>query len=282
MRNMFVLFLAFAFASISAQTFSSADKDICISKFDFAASSGLADKPINEVITSIGKSFLGTEYKANTLDQGSEETAVVNLTGLDCYTFLESALVFGRCIKKGKISPKDFHNELIKVRYRGGRLKDYPSRLHYFSDWIFDNDRRGIVQNISKELGGKPFNKKVNFMSHNPSRYKQLVEHPAFVDKIAILEEMISERDYYYIPQNKISEMDSKLMDGDIIGITTNIGGLDITHTGIAVRMGDGFIHLMHAPNVGEKVQISDKPLFEYIKGKKHHTGIMVARPLEP
>jgi len=42
--------------------------------------------------------------------------------------------------------------------------------------------------------------------------------------------------------------------------------------------MDDGRIHLMHAPNVGYKVQITEKPLADYIKGNKKQTGIMVLR----
>jgi hypothetical protein len=79
----------------------------------------------------------------------------------------------------------------------------------------------------------------------------------------------------------EIEKNESKIQSGDIIGITTNITGLDISHTGIAIRMDDGRIHLMHAPNIGFKVQITDKPLSNYILGNKKQTGIIVLRPSE-
>ena len=118
-------------------------------------------------------------------------------------------------------------------------------------------------------------------MSTHTSSYKQLKTNPTFVKEIKEIENVINARDYYYIPQESIQQIESKIQNGDILGITTNITGLDISHTGIAYRTDDGRIHLMHAPNVGYKVQISEKPLAEYIKGNKKQTGIMVLRPLD-
>ncbi|MEW6702505.1 MAG: N-acetylmuramoyl-L-alanine amidase-like domain-containing protein, partial [Bacteroidota bacterium] len=121
------------------------DVEICTSRFELAVSKKLSDRPINEIIVEIGKSFIGTDYAANSLDKNGEEKLVVHLTGLDCYTFLESALVFARSIKMGKTSFEDYQQELINIRYRNGKLNEYPSRLHYFSDWIYDMDKRGIA-----------------------------------------------------------------------------------------------------------------------------------------
>ena len=275
------LFLLVIMCNFNAQTiYTQADVDVCNSKFQLAFDNKLSTLPINEIIIEIGKSFLGTDYAASSLEKGEEEKLVINLTGLDCYTFLESSLVFARCIKKGETSFEDFQRELTNIRYRDGKLKEYPSRLNYFSDWIYDMNERGIGEDITKELGGKPFTKKINFMSNHIDSYKQLKCNPEFVDEIVKIEKEIRSQGYYYIPQEDIFLMEDKIQDGDIIGITTNIEGLDIAHTGIAIRMDDGRIHLMHAPNVGYKVQITEKPLADYIKGNKKQTGIMVLRVL--
>lgn len=258
------------------------DVNICTRKFEFASSKNLADKPINEVIVEIGKSFIGTEYAAHSLEQGEKEELVVHLTGLDCYTFLESSLVFARCIKLERNSFEDFRRELIKVRYRNGVIDEYPSRLHYFSDWIYDVSKRRIVKNITKEIGGIPYHNDVNFMSTHPSSYQQLVTNPNFIEKMDLIEKMINMRDYYYIPKNKIESIEKDIQSGDIIGITTDIAGLDIIHTGIAVRLNDGRIHFMHSPNVGHKVEITKNTLVNYLKTNKHQTGIMVVRAAEP
>lgn len=256
---LFFLFLfsynCFAQAVIEDAIYSRSEEEICSSKFQLAIDKELNKRPINEIILVIAKSFIGTDYVANTLETGSKENLVLFLTGLDCYTFLESALVFARCIRSSKTTFEDYLIELENIRYRDGKLIEYPSRLHYFSDWIYDMDKRGIGKDITKEIGGEPYKKKINFMSSHIDSYKRLKDNPNFVQEISKQEKEISSRKYYYIPQEKISSLERKIQDGDILGITTNINGLDISHTGIAVRMENGKIHLLHAPNVGSKVQ---------------------------
>ncbi len=284
MRNLiFVLsFLIFIF-SLNAQTiYTQGDVDICNSKFDLAVKENLSAKPIGEIIIAIGKSFLGTEYEPFTLDKDSVEKLTIHLTGLDCYTFLENSLVFARCIKEGKTTFEDYRKELIKIRYRNGELKDYPSRLHYFSDWIYDMNKRGIGKDVTKEIGGIPYNKKIDFMSTHIDSYKQLKNNPEFLQEIKQIEKNISSRKYYYIPEDSIARCEDRIQSGDIIGITTNVKGLDIAHTGISIRMEDGRIHFLHAPNVGHKVQITEKPLADYLKDNKKQTGIMILRVSEP
>ena len=282
MKKYFLLLLFLASNVFSQAIYTQADVEVCKSKFELAVEKNLSKLPINEVIIAIAKSFMGTDYAPNTLEKSDEENLVIHLTGLDCYTFLESSLVLARCIKDGKTSFQDYENELTKIRYRNGKIDEYPSRLHYFSDWLYDMNKRGIGKDITKEIGGVPYKKKIDFMSTHVNSYRQLKDNPKFVDEIAAIEKQISSRKNYYVPQEKIESVEKKIESGDIIGITTNVDGLDIAHTGIAIRMDDGRIHLLHAPNVGYKVQITEKPLADYIKGIKKQTGIMVLQPEEP
>ena len=132
------------------------------------------------------------------MEAGDKEELVVYLTGLDCYTFLESSLVFARCIKEGKTTFDDYEKELENIRYRNGKMTNYPSRLHYFSDWIYDMNKRGIGKDITKELGGIPYNKKINFMSTHTDAYKRLKGNIKFIDEIKKIEKNINSRYYYY------------------------------------------------------------------------------------
>ncbi len=277
-----VLILLVIAASLHAQIYSDNDVQICKNKFQLAIEKNLENKPISEVIVQVGKSFIGTDYEAHTLEKGKTESLVINLTGLDCTTFLENTLAFARLIKEKKSSFKDYEKELTKIRYRDGIINQYPSRLNYFSDWIYDNERKGIVKNISKELGGVPTKFKVDFMSTHADAYKALKENPKFIPIIKSQEEEISKRTYYFIPKEKVSEIDKKIESGDLIAFSSAIKGLDINHVGIAVRMNDGKIHLLNAPNVGYKVQINKQPLAEYLEEVKKDTGIIVLRALEP
>ena len=274
--------ILFFSSNIYSQVFSEKDVEICNSKFTLAVDKSLSEKPINEIIIEIGKSFMKTEYVAHTLEKDGDEQLVINLTGLDCTTFLETSLTFARCIKKGKTSFEDYQNELTFIRYRDGKLNKYPSRLHYFSDWIYNNQQKGIVKDITEEIGGKEIKFNVDFMSENPKYYTQLKDNPEFIPVISKQEDEINSRQYYYIPENDIEKIESKIQSGDLIALTTSDKGLDIGHVGLAIKMENGRIHFLHAPLAGSKVQITETPLSDYAKKIKKHTGIIVLRVLEP
>jgi hypothetical protein len=260
---------------------SNPDELICRNKFDFAVSLKLPDRPINEIIVEIAKSFIGVDYAAGTLEAPGEEQLLINLQTLDCVTFFENSLVLARCIKKGLMTFEDYKKELQFVRYRGGIIDKYPSRLHYTSDYFFDNEKKGVLENITMRLGGIRYKKKIDFMSTHANSYLQLRDNPEFVKTIAEQESEINKRTIYHIPKTKVRKLASGIKDGDILGITTTIKGLDCTHTGIAVRQ-KRELHMIHAPVPGSKVQISDMPLWEYLMKIKKDAGIMVVRALEP
>ncbi len=268
----------FLYTSLYSQIYSEKDSEICASVFKYAHSNNLNSKPTGDLIVSIGKYLIGTEYKAAALEREGEEELVVNLQGLDCTTFLENTIVFARLIKKDSTSFNDYLRELTYIRYRSGEINKYPSRLHYFSDWIYDNINKKVVTDVTRDFGGIKIKFSVNFMSEHPSLYIHLKENPAFIPYIKAQEDSISLRTYYYIPKANVYLVESKLQDGDIVAFTTSVNGLDIGHVGIAVREKDGRIHILHAPQPGTKVHITKEPLSEYIMSVKKHTGIIVLR----
>jgi hypothetical protein len=283
-RTYFKIIVLFVFLSgtLFPQVFSDSDMAICRQKFSYAASADLAQEPINDIVADIGKTFLGTDYESHGIEKKGDEELVINLTGLDCTTFVENALVFARLIKLGKSSFNDYESELQKIRYRQGVIDKYPSRLHYFTDWIYDNEKKGIVDDVTELVGGKPIQFHVNFMSAHPGSYPQLKRHPEFIRDIRRQEAEINRRSYFYVPQERIGFIENQIENGDIIAFTTNIPGLDVSHVGIAVRMEDNRIHLLHAPHPGSSVQITEEPLASYINMVKKDTGIIVLKPLDP
>jgi hypothetical protein len=254
---------------------------ICKNKFDLAISMKLQEKPINEVVIAIAKSFIGTDYAANTIDTPGKEQLIVDLRTLDCVTFYENSLVLARCIKNNKLNFDDYKKELQFVRYRGGVIDGYPSRLHYTSDYFFDNEKKNVLKDVTKEIGGVPFKKTINFMSTQPNLYLQLNNSQDHVKEIQKSEVGMNARTFYHIPKANVKRIAQRIKDGDIIAITTTISGLDCTHTGIAIRQ-NGELHLLHAPLPGSKVQITNLPLWDYLAKIKKDAGIMVARPIEP
>jgi len=257
------------------------DETICRHKFELAVSLELQKKPIGDAIVEIGKSFLGTPYLAHGIEAPGDEHLVVNMRGLDCVSFYENSLVLARCVKMNAMTFDDYKKQLTLIRYRTGVINGYPSRLHYTSDYFYEDAKKGIWKEMTRELGGEPFVKVINFMSTHAESYLQLKEHPEFIPIIKQQEEEITKREKFYIPKEKVAVLVDKLQNGDIIGTTTNIEGIDTSHTGILIWQ-DKQLHFMHAPLAGGKVEISDKPLPEYLGRNKGQTGIMVVRPLEP
>ena len=278
-----IIFLTFTLISCTdAQVYTDKDVEICNSTFQLAVDENLQARPINDVIVKVGKSFIGTEYVSHTLEVGDDERLLINLTGLDCNTFLEYILVFSRNIKQDKTTFDDYKNELTLIRYRGGTIDQYPSRLHYFTDWIYDNEKKGIIKDITKEIGGDKMELDLSFMSAHPQYYKHLKENPEFIPVIKHQEEEINKRDYYFIPQEKIGGIENEIKDGDLLAFTSTVRGLDVNHVGIAVRLDDGRIHVLHAPNVGYQVEITKQPLAQYVMKIEKDSGVIVVRVLEP
>lgn len=231
---------------------------------------------LQDMVLGIGYSFIGTPYVEKTLELPGEEKLVIDLLGLDCTTYLETVVTLARIAKTGGFTFEAYEKELEYLRYRNGERKDYADRLHYFSDWIYENEKKGIVQDITAEIGGTPYVNQPSFMSENPRFYPQL-SNPALVAEIKADEAQIATRTYHYIPKAEIQGLEGDIQSGDLIAITTPLKNLDIVHVGFAVEL-DGRIHLMHASTGSMQVEISEKPLQEYLAANKSQSGIMVCR----
>lgn len=234
---------------------------------------------IGQLTGAIGKMFTGTPYVGGTLDTVGPERCIVDLAGLDCVTLFENSLDIARIIKKGKYSFNDLQTEIKYTRYRNGKLQDYTSRLHYTADWFFDNEKKGVVDDISKELGGRKFPNKVFFMSKNYKYYRALKENNSLIQAIEEYENKINERTYYYIPSDKIKKIENKLNTGDIIAFATSKKGLDYAHTGLVYVDENKKARLLHASSVDKVVKL-DSPISEYISKIDTNIGISIARPL--
>jgi len=255
------------------------DEDLAIfeEKMTFAREQRLDTLPIGEIIARLGETFVGTPYEPGTLDPPGPERLVINLRALDCVTFVENVLAMARLIRARDYDFDSYVAELERIRYRDGVLDGYPSRLHYFSEWISNAQEKGLVQDITRELGGVQDTERIDFMSTHADAYPQLAD-PDNLAAIRAVEERLNERPRYYIPEDRIAAVAPQIRNGDIIAATSTVSGLDIAHTGIAIWV-DGKLHLMHAPLVGRWVEISELPLAERILDISGQDGIMVARP---
>ena len=236
-------------------------------------------QPTASLVVQAGKAFLGTPYVAQTLENGKEEKLVINLRELDCTTFAENCLALAITAKSESPDFNTFVQTIEKIRYRNGVRNGYLSRLHYFSEWIHDNKQHGYITEPLSTFG-ESFRPELNFMSTHPTSYPVLKENPKLVQSLAAQEKTSSSYEYFFLKKENIPSNEELLKEGDIVGLTTSIAGLDVTHVGILVKVNNR-IHLLHASSDLEKVVISDEPFYNYIQRKKSHTGIILARPVE-
>ncbi|MGI9086513.1 MAG: N-acetylmuramoyl-L-alanine amidase-like domain-containing protein [Chthoniobacterales bacterium] len=243
--------------------------------------------PIGERTATVGRALVGTRYKAFTLEIDNHvEAASANFGGMDCWTFFEISLGFARMLDD---PPEDWTPERLLHyieldRYRGGQCTgDYLSRLHYLEDWLADNDRRGLVNDLTRSLGGGPVPHAAREMTLGWHNYRYLSHDRSLLRPLAQMEARVSNRPLYQIPKNRVAAIESKLQSGDIIGIISHDGRLfGTSHVGLALRTSDGVLHFMHAssPRNYGKVVI-DTELSSYLYRYGSDTGILVARPLK-
>jgi hypothetical protein len=170
------------------------------------------------------------------------------------------------------------------MRYRGGVVGDYSSRLHYMSDWFSDNESKHVVKLLSDLPGAETFTQKVSTMSSHPSSSRQLVAHPELIAKIKHAETAINNRSLKFIPMDKIAAVEPLLKTGDVVAVCTSLAGLDVVHTGLIFRGDDGVAHFMDATSKKRamKVTIEPGPISSALNWSKNLTGAIFARPLEP
>jgi len=256
------------------------DRTIILERFAGGMDGDLARLPMGDLVAAMGRSFLDRPYEPNTLEAPGPEHLVVNLREFDCVTLCETSLALARAIKRHASTVGGYTAELENIRYRGGRCNGYGSRLHYFSEWIADNAKKQIVRDMTPALGGVNDARRIDFMSTHREAYPRLAE-PGTLEAIVAMEHDLARSTRRYVPKARVAAVEERIQSGDIIAVTTDVPGLDVAHTGIAVREG-GVTRLLHAPNVGQKVQITRVSLSAYLQAHQKQSGIMVARPVDP
>ena len=226
------------------------------------------------------KQMLGVPYVAGTLDGNEEEQLVVHVDQLDCTTFVETVLALCIADKRDARSFDGFKKALTDVRYRDGVLDGYASRLHYFSDWIRNNEQMGFVKECTSETScAQPQELWLNFMTTHVDSYQPMKKNPALVEVMAAQEKNWQGTIVSYIPKEKLNlpPEELKIKDGDILAMVTNIKGLDIVHVGFAFWK-DNHLHLLHASSSAKKVIEDPKTQYESSGKTKAHIGLRAIR----
>ena len=254
------------------------DRDIFHTLLKTIHRNGTPNRDMGELLVSVGSFFLDTPFVAGTLEQGNREDLVINLRQMDCFTFLENTVVLARLIRAGRTTWADFVQALPASRYRRGVPEGFASRLHYFTDWLYENQRRGVLQDITPSLGGESFSKKIDFMTTHRNRYPPL-QSPDAYERLVQVEKDCTARSHHHVPKRRLPSVTRNIKNGDLIAVTTDIEGLDVIHVGLAVQRNRGF-HLLHASRLAGKVVISEATIYRYLQQRKLRLGVMAARVL--
>ena len=208
--------------------------------------SGINDA--NGLVEFYARQLLGTPYVAHTLE-ADEEVLTINIHELDCLTFIESLYALTRATLNQRYSWRDYADYIENVRYRGGEMGDYSSRIHYISEWIIDNNVRGNLVEITPELPHADYMiKNIDYMSRHPSQYQQLKNDSAMVEKIRRYE--LRQHRFPYLKRSWLNDK--------------------------GVKAGDPY--LLDASMSGGKVMLESKPLFKYLEHSKNNIGVRVFR----
>jgi len=243
--------------------------------------------PIGERTATVGRALVGTLYKSYTLEIDNRiEAPSVNFNGMDCWTFYEISLAFARMLNEPEENwtPEQLLHYIEVDRYRGGHCTgEYLSRLHYLEDWLADNDRRGLVEDLTRSLGGSSVPHSAREMTVGWRHYRYLAANRSLLGPLQQMEARVSGRPLYQIPKSRVASIEGRLRSGDIIGIISRDGPgrYSTSHVGLALRAADGSLHFMHASsprNYGHVV--IDSTLSSYLNRYRTDSGILVGRPL--
>jgi hypothetical protein len=243
--------------------------------------------PIGERTAAVGQALVGTRYKHFTLEIDNRiESPSVNFQGMDCWTFFEISLGFARMLNEPEQNwtPAMLLHYIEQDRYRGGECTgEYLSRLHYLEDWLADNARRGLVDDLTPQLGGKSVPHSAREMSIGWRHYRYLARNRSLLGPLARMEADVSSRPLYQISKSRVAGIEGKLRSGDIIGIISRdrSGMYSTSHVGLALRTNDG-LHFMHASSPGNSGRVVvDTRISKYLARYRSDSGILVARPLK-
>lgn len=235
-------------------------------------------KTTGEQCEFIARKFIDTPYVSGTLE-GSPEAVTVNLDGMDCTTFVDQVLAMAATVNEGRTSWRDFVYNLEHLRYRGGEENGYASRLHYVCDWAVDNIHRGRIEDATRLFPRTNYIvRSIDFMSENRDKYPALADDTEY-ERIKNIEIGYRNHRFPYIKTVDLNGKETKaeFKDGDVVALVSSAKNIDVTHMGFVVKV-DGEPYLLHASSTDGKVEISSRPLVDYLKRNRSLVGVRVFR----
>jgi hypothetical protein len=194
--------------------------------------------------------LLGRPYLAHPLvgSRDRPEELVTGVSGFDCVTFVETVLALAH-----SETPVEFRDELVRLRYRGGTVA-WEERLHYFSEWMLENERRGVLRIDTRGPGSRTLEVRLSILEGLPPRQIQLD----------------------VVPKESVEQAMPRFTDGTIAAFASEREGLDHFHVGILFF--EEQLMMVHAAKSFGAV--GKEPLSAFL-ARNTTRGISFARPLE-
>ncbi len=233
-----------------------------------------------EIFLHTVKSFKGTPYEGYGHDPIGPERLIVKTDQLGCVSLIELSLAIARVAYCGDNSPKTVLEEIQKMRYRGGQIMGFPSRLHYFSEWLDQAIDNHILADRTMDLGGRTMSKEFNWVTAHKNLYPPVTIKE---NRLALreVEKNLSQKRFPVIPQNEIAAIEPLLNEGDLIAIITEKQGIIVSHVGMVTLLGQKR-HIFHASSHLKRVGISSYTISNYVHSKNERIGIRVSRVVAP
>lgn len=171
--------------------------------------------------------FLGLPYIVHPLigSMTEPEQLMVRFDGFDCVTYVETVLAMSLARNRD-----EFLKDLREIRYDNGKV-EWQRRLHYTSDWIAVNIRRGLLRDMTDGPETSLSSKNLSLIPGLPPRSVQL----------------------RYFPKTQFTYLSRWMTDGDIISFLSTRRNLDFFHMGLIFRDGDRIL-IRHARQMRKRV----------------------------
>jgi len=230
-----------------------------------------AERPADRLVQASAL-FLGTPYADGPLGEGDaggpDPDPRVDLGRADCVTYLEQSLALALCRGGDRRVPAadPFLRLLDRIRYRDGEV-GFATRNHYMAlDWLPAN--AWLVEDVTDRL-----------------RSGATIEVTRAIDRATFLRGHGAEprpglddpRDLTLriVPRESLDAVAGAIESGDLVFWVGSKDGIDVVHTGLAVRAG-GTLLFRHASSKAKAV--TEEPLADYAARATFARGLLVIR----
>jgi N-acetylmuramoyl-L-alanine amidase-like protein len=204
-------------------------------------------------VQHFAEALRGKPYVSHPLigSRDQAEALVTGVLGFDCVTFVETVLALAR-----SESPAHFRQELVLLRYRGGAIS-WEERHHYFSDWLAENERRGVLEINTRGQGSERIESRLAVLEGLPPR----------------------DTAFEVVPTRSLERAIPRIANGSVVAFASEREGLDYFHVGLLFFEKPGELLLVHAAkSIGS---VGKEPLAAFLE-RNQMRGISFARPLDP